>query len=135
MKPRCRLGGVCVGVTGASVGFGVSGSSVTTAIVALPPASGVIVTLSNTITLLVGFGVGVVPSCTVPQSFQPFPPPSGGVGVGVWMPEVSPPKIFCVSMTIVSGVTATVAVGARVWKGRAFPAPVGAPVFTSSGAL
>ena len=66
---------------------------------------------------------------TVPQSFHP--PPVVGVGVAAGcgvcaMPLLvtaiccGPPKRFWVTTTTVSGVTATVAVGARVWKGR-FP--------------
>jgi hypothetical protein len=90
-------------------------------------------------TLTSGGGVVVVPD-TVPQSLHPTPP-AGMVGVGVGVgrcsttgvsqiPEfvtamsVPPlPKRFCVTITTVSGVTSTVAVGARVWKGR-FPPEV-----------
>ena len=75
-----------VGVTGAGVGVGVGGMDVTTSMVACPgcvvswlPGAGE----SNTI-ISPGPGVSVgVAVCSMPQLSQPFPPLSGGVGVGV----------------------------------------------------
>ena len=87
---------------------------------------------SNTITPPVGTAVGVA-VWAVPQLSHPFPPPDGCVGVGVVWPPFCPLKMFWVSITTVSGVIVTVGVGASVLKNEVVTAPIGCPLFTSSG--